>query len=333
MANARVHQAEAIEEAFQRHIAQMGGKHGSDGAMVGCVRLSSIEQISNMVYALYSAYEKKEVDDKGREISSSFDPPPHVLFVIDLARALSDSPAKEPSFYGTIETLIGKKISSAKYRGVQLEWLNPPSVLIMSNGRPIQKKAGTVDFVPRCFLSAHRLIGKVFTIAKVGCQRELIQDTVCDELALKVREWETTRQQAYVEEIQRVVPKTVQQLFMEYVMCDFTPMAPELLPSVEWTSYNHLHALFQRVSPIKVAHSGPNNLKQQITTWFKDHDAFLDDKDEPIKLKAWCKRLADVGAASNNHLMKFSFKHTPGVGARAEERFRNGGEPAGTPGS
>ena len=67
-----VHQAETIEEAIERHIAQVGGKYGSDGAMVGCVRLSSIEQISNMVYALYSAFEKKEVDDKGRPLSRRF---------------------------------------------------------------------------------------------------------------------------------------------------------------------------------------------------------------------------------------------------------------------
>ena len=327
-----VHQAETIEEAIERHIAEVGGKYGSDGAMVGCVRLSSIEQISNMVYALFSAFEKKEVDDKGREISSLFDPPPHVLFVIDLARALSDSPAKEPSFYGTIETLIGKKLASGKYKSVQVEWLNQPSVLIMSNNRPIQYKAGALSFgVPRCYLSAHRLLGNVFTIAKVGCQRELIQDTVCDELALKVREWETATQQTYVEEIQRVVPKTVRQLFMEHVMRDFTPTDPVLLPFGEWTSYNHLHALYQRVSPIKVAHSGPNNLKQLIAMWFKDHEAFLDEKDEPIRLKEWCKRLAEVGVASRNQLTKFSFKHTPGVGARAaDERFRNGGD-SGTP--
>ena len=321
-----VHQAEAIEEAFQRHIDQVGGKYGSDGAMAGCVRLSSIDQISNMVFMLYSAYEKKEVDEKGREISSTFSPPPHMLFILDLARALSDSPAKEPAFYGTIETLIGKKLSSAKYKGVQITWPHQPSVLIFSNGRPIQCRAGTVDFVPRCFLSATRLIGNVWTVEKVGCEVLLLQDTVCDGLALKVREWETTSQQTYVAEIKRVVPKTVEQLFKEYVMCDFTPVAPELLPHVEWTSYNHLHALFDKVSPIKVNHGGPgDNLKKLIATWFKNHEAFLDEDEKPIRLSAWCKRLVDVGAANSNGHTKFAFKHTPGVGARAAERFRNGG--------
>lgn len=330
-------QAECIEEAVARHVEAVGGKHGSDGAKVGCVRFSSIEQLGSMVYSLYSAFEKKETDDKGKEISAAFDPPEYVLFIVDLSRALSDAPAREPAFFGTIETLLGKTLSTAKYRGQQLTWPNAPTVLIMSNSRPIQceygadnrvlrNDDGSLAFTPKCHLSAHRVRRNIYTVAWEGERRVLLQDTVCDELAAAVRKWEEATQQAHVDEINGVTPPTAREVFMEQVMCNYTPFQPALLPKAEWTSYDHLYKLFEKASPVKVAKKGPNNLKQLIAEWFKGHAAFCDaDTGEPLRHKDWCDRLHVAGDHAANRVCKFSFKHTPGAGPPAAENFADGG--------
>ena len=220
---------EAIEEAIQRYCTELGSKHGSDGAKIGCVRISSISELGSMAFMLFSAFEKKQLDEKGKEVGSVFCPPENVILIFDLSRACSGQMAKEAAFMGTLETLLGKTLSTSKYQGKVLTWVNQPYVLIAGNARPIEYKTNQVDgtllrnadgsigYLPICHLSAHRIIGKVYTIKRSGGQLLLVQDRVCDELAVAVREYETAAQLRLNQEIECVKPLTKQELFVQKV--------------------------------------------------------------------------------------------------------------------
>ena len=263
-------QIECIEEAVAREVERAGSKYGSEGAKVGCVRISSIVDLSNMASFIFKKYYRAETDEKGRVTGGSFDPPENVQILVDLARALSEQPAKEPMFFGTIETLTGKSLSSFKYEGGEVTWAKPPSVLIASNGRPIEHRADkngrllrnldeTIAYTPKCYLSAHRIMGHVFTVKDDRGEYVLLRDVVSDELAVKVRTWEVAAQRQVNAEIEGAPPPNMEQRFLTMVMCDFTPVAPHLLPKAEWTPYTELLRCFEFFAPEPVTQFGPGN--------------------------------------------------------------------------
>jgi hypothetical protein len=91
----------------------------------------------------------------------------------------SPNPNQEAKFFGTLETLLGN-CSTHKYEGGEIVWKNPPIIFIVSNGRPLEERRGADgwllrDYVPVCFLSAHRIIGQVFTVREDGGRLELVQ--------------------------------------------------------------------------------------------------------------------------------------------------------------
>ena len=98
---------------------------------------------------------------------------------------------------------------------------------------------------------------------------------------------------------------TLQEKFLAYVMCDFTPRHPRELPIVKWASFNRLLQLFQPHAPMEVWLLGPSNLKQLITHWYKRHPAFLG-----LKQDAWVKRLVSKGPLAT----RFCFEYTPRMG-------------------
>ena len=87
-------------------------------------------------------------------------------------------------------------LTSGKYEGGELVWAcNKPLIIIACQARPIIDKdsAGNLLNVPICHLSAHRLIGNVFSMKMGPSGLELVQDKYCDELAIRVREDEERR--------------------------------------------------------------------------------------------------------------------------------------------
>ena len=101
---------------------------------------------------------------------------------------------------------------------------------------------------------------------------------------------------------------SLREKFATHVMCDYTPRPPSDLPKSQWISYKKLVALFQPFAPTEVCQTGPGNLKQLITDWYKDDPAFAG-----VEVAAWCKLLKDKDAqpGSSSMVSKFSFEYTP----------------------
>ena len=52
-------------------------------------------------------------------------------------------------------------------------------------------------------------------------------------------------------------------------MCNFTPVTPEQLPTSEWTSYDELLCLYNRIAGSdQLKATGMHNLKSHIVTWY-----------------------------------------------------------------
>ena len=107
-------------------------------------------------------------------------------------------------------------------------------------------------------------------------------------------------------------PSALKQKFDALVMCDFTPRHPNDLPTSQWVSYASLLQLFQPHAPMDVWRTGPGNLKQLITEWYKGDPTFIG-----LAPDAWCKRVASnepqdrPGSGMRHVLLKFCFEYTP----------------------
>ena len=108
-------------------------------------------------------------------------------------------------------------------------------------------------------------------------------------------------------------PSALKQKFDALVMCDFTPRHPNDLPTSQWVSYASLLQLFQPHAPMDVWRTGPGNLKQLITEWYKGDPTFIG-----LAPDAWCKRVASnepqdqhAGSGKKHVLYKFCFEYTP----------------------
>ena len=86
-------------------------------------------------------------------------------------------------------------------------------------------------------------------------------------------------------------PGTLQERFVKYVMCGFTPRRPYELPMSDWVSCDELIDLLRPHAPAEVRDLSSEQLKQLITEWYKDHPAYAD---QPFY--AWCKKLKDNNA-------------------------------------
>ena len=102
-----------------------------------------------------------------------------------------------------------------------------------------------------------------------------------------------------------VPPGTLQERFAQHVMCDYTPIRPSELQMSRWVSCEQLVTLLQPHAP-EVRRLGPDNLRQLITEWHKDHPAFAG-----LPFSAWCKKLKDRGNphAARPKSIHFSFQH------------------------
>ena len=97
-------------------------------------------------------------------------------------------------------------------------------------------------------------------------------------------------------------------VFATHVMCNFTPRVPKEFPTARWVTLGHLVRELQPHAPNEVWHLGPNNLRQLITDWYKDHPAF-----DGLPFSAWGKRLKDNDpqAHPRSLIFKFCFEYTP----------------------
>lgn len=108
---------------------------------------------------------------------------------------------------------------------------------------------------------------------------------------------------------------TLEEKFIKYVMCDYTPRYPRELPTCRWVSYPVLFNLMHPHAPMEVWMMGPGNLKQLVTQWYSKHPTFAG-----LDPSMWCRRCkepdpdAAPGCDTNKHVYKFSFEYTPGAG-------------------
>ena len=109
-------------------------------------------------------------------------------------------------------------------------------------------------------------------------------------------------------EAQDFAPNSLKAIFVNCVMCDYTPRNPRQLPSTRWTSLQELVSKLEKHAPVEVRDLGHQNLRQIITDWYKDHPKFRE-----LPFSAWGKRLKDKtpGAHPRSLSFKFCFEHTP----------------------
>ena len=102
---------------------------------------------------------------------------------------------------------------------------------------------------------------------------------------------------------------SLQEAFATYVMCDFTPRSPSVLPMMRWVSVDRLLRHLRPHAPIEVfAHLTPDKLKHLITGWFQDHHVYAG-----LSFNEWCKRLKDRSdplALPRSQAVHFPFEHT-----------------------
>lgn len=203
-------------------------------------------------------------------------PPEHPYILYDLPRGFS-SKMSEASFWGTIESLQ-TAVTSGKYDGGELQWKpdGKPVNLVGTNARPIMDKDshGNPLDVPICHLSAHRLMGNVYTMEMGPNGLELVQDVYCDELAIKVREDEERRHAIMVEQSKSATVLTPKDLFEKYVVSGEKGkfVMDASAPRSAWVEYNTLHLMFKPFAP-KIGLKGPGCLSKLMAEWYKDEIA------------------------------------------------------------
>jgi len=199
--------------------------------------------------------------------------PEHPYILYDLPRGFS-SKMSEASFWGTIESLQ-TAVTSGKYDGGELQWKpgGKPVNLVGTNARPIMDKDshGNPLDVPVCHLSAHRLMGNVYTMEMGPNGLELVQDVYCDELAIKVREDEEMRHAVMVEQSKSATVLTPKDLFEKYVVSGEKGkfVMDATAPRAAWVEYNTLHLAFKPFAP-KIGLKGPGCLSKLMAEWYKD---------------------------------------------------------------
>jgi len=109
---------------------------------------------------------------------------------------------------------------------------------------------------------------------------------------------------------QQLVPSSsLKEIFTTHVMRDFTPRAPKAFHTLKWATLEELILRLQQHAPAEVARLGPQNLRQLITEWYKDHPTFAG-----LSFSEWGKRLKDMHPHAHPRSLtyKFSFEFTPG---------------------
>ena len=101
---------------------------------------------------------------------------------------------------------------------------------------------------------------------------------------------------------------SLREIFDMYVMCDFTPRNPRKFHTLKWATLEQLMLLLQPYAPSEVARFGPQNLRQLITEWYKEHPAFAG-----LSFSEWAKRLKDLHPLAHPRSLtyKFCFEFTP----------------------
>jgi hypothetical protein len=82
-----------MKDGVERHVKEVGSKHGSEGALFGMIIFSSVAEISRANNLIYREYAREEEDEHGKKVKV-FDPPKHVTFGWDFARAFGDGMAE-----------------------------------------------------------------------------------------------------------------------------------------------------------------------------------------------------------------------------------------------
>ena len=102
------------------------------------------------------------------------------------------------------------------------------------------------------------------------------------------------------------VPSSLKAIFVNCVMCDYTPRNPKQFPSSRWTTLEELVSKLAKHAPVEVREIGHQNLRQIITEWYKDHPKFRE-----LPFSAWGKRLKDKtpGAHPRSLCFKFCFEY------------------------
>jgi hypothetical protein len=83
-----------IEQVAVRDAAEHGSTFGSEGAKIGCVKISTVEDANNSVNLILKKFQRTEKDEKGKVVSKPFDPPEYVFLLVDLARAFTEQMSK-----------------------------------------------------------------------------------------------------------------------------------------------------------------------------------------------------------------------------------------------
>ena len=101
---------------------------------------------------------------------------------------------------------------------------------------------------------------------------------------------------------------SLREIFAMHVMCDFTPRNPRKFHTLKWATLEQLILLLQPYAPSEVARFGPQNLRQFITEWYKEHPAFAG-----LSFSEWGKRLKDLHPLAHPRSLtyKFCFEFTP----------------------
>ena len=110
---------------------------------------------------------------------------------------------------------------------------------------------------------------------------------------------------------QQLVPSSLslKEIFTMHVAPDFTPRAPKAFHTLKWATLEELILRLQQHAPAEVARLGPQNLRQLITEWYKDHPVFAG-----LCFSEWGKRLKDMHPHAHPRSLtyKFSLEFTPG---------------------
>eukprot|EP00964_Phaeocystis_antarctica_P018147 scaffold10055_cov68-Phaeocystis_antarctica.AAC.5 len=110
---------------------------------------------------------------------------------------------------------------------------------------------------------------------------------------------------------QQLVPSSLslKEIFIMHVAPDFTPRVPKAFHMLKWATLEQLILRLQQHAPAEVARLGPQNLRQLITEWYKDHPAFAG-----LCFSEWGKRLKDLHPHAHPRSLtyKFCFEFTPG---------------------
>ena len=231
---------------------------------------SSLNNLMNTIYDKWGQRKDKNGDVKEDRMVD------HPYILIDLSRAFSGKLHTESHCLGAIETIM-TNFTSGKYRGGELKWgANKPVVIIVSNQRPISVRLESDGITrkakepPICHMSAHRLVGNVYSIKQDGDDYKLVQDCICDQWALELREWEMSAQKKMIAEIEACTPLTGKQLFEKFVLYRYEFDAD--LSTEDWVSYRFIFHQFHMIAP-KIPQKGPGNLLSKIREWYSDEIA------------------------------------------------------------